>query len=269
VAPEWVDELDLHAGPPAASMATRVLDDRRWLLVDDDWVAQRDEARLLLQERRGDVLAPARPVVASVLAARVDEWLGRHHPDLAVDGVDDTDPLAAARQRVAEDLCVLERGTEGWVLTAGCVCFPSYWRLHEKVGRPLSEVHEPVPGYAGALATRVDTFLDRLRLGNGVWRRNWSIHDRPTLYVPEHPATPAPGGRWLRSEYQTLVRLTGDTVAFTIRTQQVPVEALADRPDRCADLAAALRGWSPAQRAYKGGAVDDALLSWLDAQAGA
>jgi hypothetical protein len=264
-APDWVDELDLHVGPPAAAMSTRSLDDDRWLLVDDDWVAQRDEARRLLREQRTEVLVGRADDAAHELTERIDAWLARRHPDLS-DPVADDDPLGAARARVAEDLCILTPGEDGWHLTAGAVCFPSYWRPTAKVGRPLDAVHDPVPGYPGPLATRVDGFLGRLRPGQGVWRRNWSIHAEPDLFVPEHGAPHAE--RWLRSEYQTLVRLDRiDAVVFTIRTQQVPLTSIASRPDTCARIAAVLRGWSDEQRAYKGAAVDDALLGWLEAQA--
>src|SRR4051812_23188280 len=141
-APAWLDELDLHAGPPEAAMGTRVLEDTRWLLVDDDWLDQRDEARHLLDTMRDDVMVTGCDAAAAELGVRLDDWLARHHPDVVDDGhVDEPDPLAAARRRVAEDLCILTPGPSGWVLAAGAVCFPSYWRLREKVGHPLADVH--------------------------------------------------------------------------------------------------------------------------------
>lgn len=248
-------------------MGTRALDDARWLLVDDDWASQRDQARRLLDERREDVLAGSAPAAADALLAEVHRWLATHAPSVADDDGGDLDALAAARRLVAEDLCVLTPEAGGWVLAAGAVCFPSYWRLREKVGRPLGFVHEPVPGYAGGLEARVDGFLGRLRDGQGVWRRNWSIHRTPELFVPAYESVPlpTPDERWLRTEYQTLRRVPGvDAVAFTIRTQQAPVGVLRQRPDLANTMAAALRAWTDRQRAYKGGAVDEALLQWLE-----
>lgn len=268
-APAWVDELDLRAGLPEAAIGTRSLDESRWILVDDDWAAQRNEARRLLTERRPEVLAgDSGSDAAREVGDRIDAWIATHHPDLGDAAHErEPDPLAAARSRVAEDLCILtpdDRGDRGWVLAAGAVCFPSFWRLADKIGRPLAEVHDPVPGYPGPLAARVDGFLTRLRPGQGVWRRNWSIHDVPDLFLPEH-GPPARGDeRWLRSEHQTLLRLTtADAVLFTIRTQQVPLVALAGRPDIRAAMASAVRGWTPAQRAYKGGAVDERVVTAL------
>ena len=246
-------------------MSTHALDDDRWFVVDDDWEAQRSAARALLATRRDDVVAGSAVDAAAAVDAEITAWLDDRGVDASA--VPDTDALVAARSRVADDLCVLLPSDGRWLLAAGAVCFPSLWRLDQKIGRPLDDVHEPVPGYAGALASRVDGFLGRLGPGRTVWRRNWSIHADDALFVPEHSVRdelPPPDERWLRSERQTLRRLRDvDAVAFTIRTQQVPLAALASRPDVCTALVAAVRAWSPAQRAYKGHAVDDALLQWL------
>lgn len=275
--PAWFAELDLHEGPPDASMGTRSLDDEGWLVVGDDARHQRAEARRLLGEDGRPVLAddgsPGLAAAEAELAARLDRWIEQHDPafadgDEAASGED----LRSARARVAEDLCLLLPGPDGWRLAAGAVCFPSHWHLSDKVGRPLSEVHGPVPGYPGRLAARVETFLGRLRPGSGVWRRNWSVHDDDELFVPSPRPLPrptaVPEGRWLRSEYQTLVRLEASAVVFTIRTQQCRLDALSEHPSACATLAGALRGWSDEVHRYKGGAVDEALLRWLDAHAG-
>lgn len=275
-APAWLADLDLHVGPPDAAMGTRALDLAAWFVVDDEWEAQRVAAGELLRSHRPEVLVGSEqtgiPAVAEALRATIEQWLVEHagatpsRPD-PIEG--ETDALARARLLVADDLCLLLPGEQGWRLAAGCVCFPSYWRPRDRIGEPLADVHAPVPGYPGALAGRVDGFLDRLRPGRAVWRRNWSIHDVPDLHlpapVPVDRPTPVPDGRWLRSERQTLVRLpAADAVVFTIRTQQVPLAALAERPDICRAIAGALGGWSVAQRTYKGAAVDDALLAWLD-----
>src|SRR5437870_3213185 len=115
-------------------------------------------------------------------------------------------PLERAARRVEEDLCILVDGR----LVAGCVCFPSHWRLRDKLGRPADEVHERVPGYATELSSKVDAFLRRLTAGTVVGRRNFTIHERPDLFAPVAPSTTvgvAPEEQWLRSEHQTLRRL--------------------------------------------------------------
>ena len=256
-APVWFDELHLEPGPPWHSMGTRTLDVADWLVVDDERDAQLAEKRRILAERH-DVVAGALPGSedAATEAARL------------VAGVDD---LEAAAALVQEDLCVLVRRDGRWRLDAGVVCFPSMWRLPDKLGLPMADVHGPVPAYDAELAEKVDRFLDRLRPERPVWRRNWFVHANEALHLPEpvvHEQPPAvPDGLWLRSERQTLRALPeSGGVLFTIRTQQVPLAAVAERPDVARRMATAIRAWSPELLAYRGAATwRDAALAWLDA----
>jgi hypothetical protein len=153
--------------------------------------------------------------------------------------------LAAAAVAQGDDLCVLAP-EPGWPLVAGVVLFPSHWRLADKLGRPLAEVHDRVPGYP---AEQVDRFLDRLEPGRAVWRRNLLVHRDGELHAPEASSADVPVEQWwLRSERQTLRRLphTG-AVLFTIHTDTAPLAEL-DRATRHA-LADRLGGfpatWSP------------------------
>jgi hypothetical protein len=180
--------------------------------------------------------------------------------------------LVDAAASVAEDLCVLLPDGGRWVLSAGVVCFPSMWRLPDKLGLPLAAVHGPVPAFADELAARVDRFLDRLVPERPVWRRNWLIHEGDELHLPVPPEPPPgppviPDGLWLRSERQTLRRLpvTG-AVLFTIRTQQAPLAVVAARPGVAAALADAVEAWSDDLVAYRGaGRWRLAAVRWLRA----
>ena len=163
-------------------------------------------------------------------------------------------------------------------LVAGVLCFPSHWRLADKLGRPLEVIHEPVPGFADGLAATVDRFFATLQVARPVWRVNWSLVDTPQLFLPpEHRAErkaspPSAAGEqlWLRVERQTLRRLprSGD-VLFGIRTHLAPLAAVIDGPAAARALAARVREMPPAMAAYKGiAAIRDALLEWLDGRAG-
>ena len=263
---DWLDELHLAPGPPWHAMGTRALDGSRWLLPDERRDVELAAKRRLVDERADVVVAsipgsePAAAEVADAVASATGRPLDAGRP-----------PLVAVALDVQEDLCVLERDDDGrWRLTAGVVCFPSMWRLPDKVGLPLAEVHGPVPAYADELATRVDRFVDRLRADRPVWRRNWLVHASDELHLPEPPPPPqtlpaVPDDLWLRSERQTLRRLprTG-AVLFTIRTQQVPLAAVASRPDVAAGLAAAIAGWSDDLVSYRSATPwRDGALAWL------
>ena len=91
---------------------------------------------------------------------------------------------------VQEDLCVLVEHEGRYRLEAASLCFPSHWRLHEKLGRSLAAIHAPVPHYAEELEAKVDRFFDRLRVDRPVVRRNLSIHCHDDLYRPEPHESP-------------------------------------------------------------------------------
>lgn len=263
--PAWLDELGFGAGPPWHAMGTRSLPDDGWPLQDDGHGAQVERKRVLLDTDHDVVAADcpgARAAVeeaARLVAASTGGVLDAARP-----------PLEAAALLVQEDLCVLIDTGDGWRLAAGVVCFPSMWRLPDKLGLHITAVHDPVPAYAEELGRRVDRFLDRLRAGRPVWRRNWLVHDSDELHVPDpppaHGAPLVPGDLWLRSERQTLRRLpsTG-AILFTIRTEQAPIGCLATRPTLAAAMAQAVSSWSPALVTYRGaGAWREPLLAWLD-----
>lgn len=259
-----------------------------WLVFDADHEDQLAERRLLL-ERLGDAVLQIRAgaehaateaarVVMAHLADRAPDRF-RLHPshfhDLAT-GASWPPALSSAARLVTEDLCVLQPGTEGFVLTAGAVCFPNRWQLADKIGRPLLAVHAPVPSYAGSLARPVDRLMTELLPERPVWRTNWSLADDPALHQPVETALLPPdrtldaanaGDRlWLRVERQTLRRLPeSGAVLFTIRTFRRPLAWFVDQPEAAAQFAAVLRDVPPDMARYKGlHRTGAAALAYLD-----
>lgn len=263
-APLWLDELPLVAGPPWLSMGTRGLDPDDWLVVDADLPRDLATKATLLAQRHAEVFAALDSPAVTAASLEVRELVVAATggaPDLGLH------PLDAAGRLLQEDLSVLVLRDGAPHLDAASVCFPSYWRLADKIGRPLAEVHAPVAHYGAELAAKVDRLITRLPLGRPVWRRNWSIHDDPSYFLPS-PTAPRdvepPDGLWLRSERQTLRRLlTPGTILFTIRTQQVPLASLIERPDIAQRLAVAITAWSPELAAYKGGHGALTAHPWL------
>ncbi len=132
-----------------------------------------------------------------------------------------------------EDLCIIQTGDDGPRFTAALLCFPSRWRLHEKLGKPLTAVHGPVPFYEQRLATPVDRFMARVKPGHIASRLNWSVMDDPAMYQPgghgrqatNAAITPDNAGEtlYLRVERQTLRRLpVSEAVLFGIRVHCYP-----------------------------------------------
>jgi hypothetical protein len=233
---EWLFEIDLDPDRHWRYMGTRSLGQRPWLVIDERRTAELQYKAFLLDERHDEVfqaLPATEPAGREALDLILDTGLTEVKASAAevpiTDGTGtELHPLEVASRVVQEDLCLLSRQAEGWILTGGSVCFPSRWRLIDKIGRPMVDVHAPVEGYAGSLARRVDSLFDHLD-DRTVWRRNWFVHPDPRLFQPQRPAggdrvveaERCLSGLYLRSERQTFRRLPiSGAVLFTIRTQQ-------------------------------------------------
>lgn len=181
-----------------------------------------------------------------------------------IDLDDETEaPLVTAARLVSDDLLMMRAGEGGYRLVAAVLCFPSAWSLTEKFGQSLDALHAAVPGYPDKLARVMNRIFENLKVGQPVWRVNWSIYPDDELHHPESKERPrdwfseddlAPEA-FVRVERQTLRRLpaSGD-ILFTVRIHVDPFDAFRRHPEG-AQLAASLReqilGLDPAQLAYK------------------
>lgn len=188
------------------------------------------------------------------------------------------EPLRIASRLVQEDLVLMRRGESGWRLAAGALSFPSSWRLRDKFGQPIHEIHGPVPGFGAGTrpAELIARMFDHLRPTTPVLRWNWSLYGDDRLFHPESadPKRPrfGPGARaesvFLRVERQTLRKLplSGD-ILFTIRILVDPLAEL-ERHSDAARIAAAivtqLEALDPKQLDYKGLTLErDRLIARL------
>jgi hypothetical protein len=153
-------------------------------------------------------------------------------------------------------LAVDEVGT--YRVAGGVVCFPSHWALRDKLGRTLSETHDPVPGLNAALERQIETFLGRIVPGQAWLRENAGYSRSPErnqhLSRPPLPldATVSRDDVWIRLEHQLLLKLPrSQSLLFGIRVEVVPLRML-DSPQAAADLARLLNTMSPEAAEYKG-----------------
>jgi hypothetical protein len=284
--------------PFALRMGLQPLPAEQWIEPGDDFSAQLAEKRKLLATRHDDVvqtLPQAQAASEEALKFLLDH-LRRYYPgrfafrtlrSIGIDGKWDFSqlslhPLEHATRLVQEDFCILQSDDESgdtYRLTAGAVCFPSNWRLADKIGRALSDVHGPVPGYAEKLASPVDRFFKNLADGTIMVRANWLIHATPELFQSGHKLDAATAAAiapenageklWLRVERQTLRRLPqSGAVLFTIRTHVTPLrDAICDF-ESAEDLALAVRTMPDDVARYRGmRPFRGALLEWLEVRA--
>ena len=280
--------------PYRMSMGLMRLDEAEWIEIDEDWAKDLVEKRRLLAERHGDLmqtLPGSEAGQAETLRTLIAHLLARHARHFGLRngvlelpalgetwGLDDPGlaPIDLAGRLVQEDLCLMQHDGADWRLTAASVCFPTRWRLADKMGKALEQIHGPVPHFQEKLGKPVVRFFDTLKCGRPVWRLNWSLLDDPALYQagghgrkqenPEITAENAGEKVWLRVERQTLTRLaeTG-AIVFTIRIHRWPLARLARLPEAAAKLRQSLATMPPATQAYKSFPVfGRAVSAWLE-----
>ncbi len=216
-----------------------------WLIRDEVYAEQMALRDSLITARERDVhalLPSARPAAEECFDAVLKAL--QTDPGYTFDGdkvtrpdgvavvLDANRPLLTLGRLIQADLCLMEKGPEGHILTGAILCFPAYWTLAEKLGRTLPRIHTPVPSYDDDIARRVQRLFDALRPGELLWRANANLHPSSDLFTPkpehepEHRVT-HDRARFVRSERQVLRKLPKtEVVVFSIHTYMVPIECL-------------------------------------------
>jgi hypothetical protein len=275
--------IDLTPRPFRWRMGLKPLDPAAWIWIDDRYEADVAEKRRLYRDAHDEVCAtlPGIEGASREVVTALADHLVQHFPDrfgasaaAVLAGLPDGHPIEQAGLLVQEDLCLHTMVDGRLVLSAASLCFPTRWRLADKLGRPIDAIHGPVPRF-DEITRNVDRVLTQLRVEHPVWRTNWSVMDDPALHQPVGPGrsdassiTAANAGErlWFRLERQTLRRFPiHDSVLFTIRVFQRSLAELTARPDVAAWLADAIRALPVDVASYKSIApFADAAVEWLE-----
>ncbi|OJJ76082.1 hypothetical protein ASPBRDRAFT_51749 [Aspergillus brasiliensis CBS 101740] len=129
-----------------------------------------------------------------------------------------------------------------YTLEAYTTFYPAGFDTREKLGKRLSTIHDPVPGYKERLEKSMDRFFARLEVGKVVQRVNWSINTQGTgLFAAFGGLHGREGERerevsveevdgdmtLLRCERQTLHRLPKTkALVFTFHTYTYPIREI-------------------------------------------
>lgn len=276
---EWI-ELDnqylrFHA-EKAARLATR---GTRCVRTDP---AAYDAAVELLEELCS-YLPQRYPTLFRATAVGADNLLTGEHFDHTTRPLAE-DPMALCARMVQDDLAIMiERADGQYYLLAGAILLAGFWRLQDKFGMPLSEIHTSgdVPGFRSKLEKGMQNFFRRVAPHGPVLRHNYFLQvdddlawsrsigseDDPAIVgwaAAEHNR--AVQLHRFRSERQSLRRLPrSGGVVFTIRTYFEPVVEICKEPYVPGRLASAVRSWGDDVARYKGRErYQDTLLAYLD-----
>ena len=196
--------------------------------------------------------------------------------------------MAVCARLVQDDLAIMFEKPDGqYYLLAGAILLAGFWRLSDKFGMPLSEIHTSgdVPGFKTKLEKGMLNFFRRIKCENPVLRNNYFIQVDDDLAwshsigAEDGDGTQAEGWgtaakdkaieqHYFRSERQSLRRLPrSGGVVFTIRTYFEPVTAIAKEPGVPGRLASAVRSWGNDVSKYKGrDRYQNVLLEYLDGE---
>ncbi|WP_300379877.1 heme-dependent oxidative N-demethylase subunit alpha family protein [Henriciella sp.] len=238
-------------GPPEVAPGLRPIPESKWLVPDtenEEWLPGK---RIVMATRPDEtVLGDVNGLPARELLSLVGEAVGGspHHSWETA--------LEAAASIVSDDLCLLERDTDGaWVLTAAVVAAPTYWWPEDQLGLSLADLHDPVPGGNPQLAARINRIFDNLASDRVLERFNWTVQAEGTRHTPDRPRADgvAPEQLFLRVERQTIRKLpeTG-AICFTIRVCMDPLLPILADADLRETFEDAWLGAAPEIRAYKG-----------------
>ncbi|MEC7763462.1 MAG: DUF3445 domain-containing protein [Pseudomonadota bacterium] len=227
----------LHDAMPPDAIAhplpgTRPLAPGDWLRRDERFATQMALRDDLIANRRAAVidLRPEAREAADELLARVMDEVGTGgdsyaRPDGVTVPLDRADPLATLGRLCQEDFAIMLAGEAEHWLAGGVICFPSRWTLAQKMGRPLTAIHTPVPQYDDGIARRVQRLFDGVRVEQPIVRWNHipylvdELHNPQPEFTVVGPEVPRP---FLRRERQVLVRLPETrAVVFSIHTYLV------------------------------------------------
>ena len=156
------------------------------------------------------------------------------------------------------DYLLLRRADDQLRLMCGCVCFPSSWALEEKIGLPISEIHNVVPGLNQNIGRQIQTFLERLKPGACWLRSNWGLsrspdwNQHPSRKLPRLDANVQLHEVYFRVEEQSLVALPkSNGVLFGIRLKIIPLTGYAGTEEGLR-LAEAIETMPEPMAVYKG-----------------
>ena len=193
---------------------------------------------------------------------------------------------------VQDDIAIMLGRPDGqYYLLAGAILLAGFWRLKDKFGMPLSEVHTSgdVPGFKEKLEKGMMNFFRRIQPAQPVLRNNYFIQVDDELAwsnsigSEDYDADDGSGQKqvdgwgsaeknkaiehhFFRTERQSLRRLPrSGGVVFTIRTYFEPMTEITKEKGVPGRLASAVRSWGDDVARYKGkDRYEAVLLEYLD-----
>ena len=270
---------------PALNLGLRPCAPSDWLdapdAFGDDLMRTRQlaEKKHLIAEQKSKIYAclPDAQAAETEATAALTEHLHIYHQHSL--SSQKTDSLLSVSARIPEDILIMLPTAKGspnadWVLGAASLCFPSHWRLQDKMGKSIRAIHSPVPDFAEVLAQPVIRFFTNMQIGRLSQRLNWSVQTEDKLHTPQHASmklTRRTANDWgniihIRMERQCFFKLpvTG-AIIFSIRTSLAPLNKFQETPEFPYRVLQQTEKLSEAFYSYKNlSYTEEGLRIWID-----
>ncbi|KAL2006476.1 hypothetical protein VTN00DRAFT_9144 [Thermoascus crustaceus] len=268
-------------------MDVRKLDQRNWLTIDKNYMAEHQVRNDLLRNERSRVIQclpesqeackEALEEVVAFLCGRFPGMFEKKQRGGEVTVLNkktgekflfggksnEMEPLEIAVRLTMEDLSILMTNEDGeYYLAASATLFPVGWSVNQRIGWTISQIHGPVPLWQQQVANSVSKFLARLTPQSPMERSNYFIEVRrpdedlfSTLFRPEGLSEETnqlqPHDIIIRRERQTFRRLprTGALV-FGVKTTLTALDELSMQ--ELENLGKEVESWPEDVGKYKG-----------------
>lgn len=296
-------------GPYHITMGLRTMQWDEWIELDDQFphFHTMKTQRIAERESKCCKTAPEAYAGAIELLEELADYLPQRYPTLYTRTADsitnlwnnqtislaqplEKDPITLCALLVQDDLAIMFEKEDGqYYLLCGAILLAGFWRLADKFGMPLSEIHTSgdVPGFKPKLEKGMMNFFRRIQPAQPVLRNNYFIQvDDNLAWSPsigsedsDHESGQQQAHGWataeknraiqhhyFRSERQSLRRLPkSGGVVFTIRTYFHPITEVVKERGVPGRLASAVRSWGDDVARYKGRErYGEVLLEYLD-----
>ncbi|CAF9905184.1 MAG: hypothetical protein HETSPECPRED_004905 [Heterodermia speciosa] len=293
-------------GPYHITMGLRTMQWDDWIELDSEFPRFHADKTRRIAERESKccITAPEAYDGAVELLEELADYLPQRYPTLysrTADSITNmwnnqtisltqplaSDPITLCSLLVQDDLAIMFEKPDGqYYLLSGAILLAGFWRLTDKFGMPLSEIHTSgdVPGFKPKLEKGMMNFFRRIQPAQPVLRNNYFIQVDDDLAwsssigsedgsnsTQSHGWATAQKNKaiehhYLRSERQSLRRLPrSGGVVFTIRTYFHPITEIVREKGVPGRLASAVRSWGEDVSRYKGRErYGDVLLEYLD-----
>lgn len=243
------------------NMSLKKLEPDWWLELESTYrarLSQRkklhaDHGKLVMDELPGSQAASKECVqmVIQYLCQRYpilfqyDNWTGMFTNGILGSKTDITTvhPLTFLTDNIPEDFLITQQDNETGLyrLTAGVACSAVGWDIGEKMGKPLNQIHTPVPDYKEKSEFSMDRYFSKMPCDKPIQRGSWDIVVGQPLFLQ----TNEPGWKvhtqedpnlslsdiYLRVDWQTLRRMPQSrAIVFNFKAIFTPFASFRQEP---------------------------------------